>query len=110
MRWLQFCRNEAPPAIAMQQRLADAVMENIWKWGDINYVWHGMKRMPVSFVPFAVAAVNAIGMMRLVTRVLTVTGARGTAYLSETKHNCYSMVRIVGRVLTVTGARGTANQ
>lgn len=35
---------------------------------------HGLKRAPVAFVPFGVAAVNFIGLSRLVAKILLATG------------------------------------
>jgi hypothetical protein len=40
----------------------------------ISQYRHGLKRMPVAFVPFGVSAMNFIGLTRLVTKILFTTG------------------------------------
>lgn len=39
-------------------------------YGQVNYFWHTARRLPVVFVPFGVAAVNVIGICRLVGSIL----------------------------------------
>lgn len=50
------------------------VYSKIQCYGQVNYFWHGAKRVPVAFVPFGVSAVNFLGISRLVCNILRDTG------------------------------------
>lgn len=72
--WVQFCVERAPPLLRLNRKIRDEVYEKIAHYGKVHYLWHGVKRIPVSFVPFGVSAVNFLGLSRLVANILRDTG------------------------------------
>ncbi|NJR43515.1 MAG: hypothetical protein HC767_13540 [Akkermansiaceae bacterium] len=60
--------------LRVNRRLQEEVYGKIQHYGKVNYLWHGAKRVPVAFVPFGVAAVNFLGLSKLVANILRDTG------------------------------------
>jgi hypothetical protein len=71
---VQFCKSEAPLILKLNRAIRDQVHAKIHHYGKVNYLWHAAKRVPVAFIPFGVAAVNALGLSKLVVSILSDTG------------------------------------
>lgn len=71
---LQFCRADARRLLAVREAVRADLAGRLAPWRRVAYVWHGLKRAPFAFVPFGVAAVNFLGMSRLVSRALGAAG------------------------------------
>jgi hypothetical protein len=60
--------------LRLNRTIRDEVFAKIQHYGQVNYFWHGAKRVPVAFIPLGVAAVNLLGLSRLVANILRDTG------------------------------------
>ena len=98
---VQFCKEEVPSLLRLNRCIRDEVHGKIARYGRVNYLWHGAKRVPVAFVPFGVSAVNFLGLSKLVANILRDTGMFKDA---ETK-KAGARVRVVPSVdITVPAA------
>eukprot|EP00892_Ulva_mutabilis_P008664 jgi/Ulvmu1/616/UM001_0624.1 len=70
----QFCMRDVPGMLRLRSVIQEDVAGRIQHLGKVNYLWHGAKRVPVSFVPFGVSAVNFLGLSRLVAKILLKVG------------------------------------
>ena len=110
---VQYCKHSARKILGLKARIHADVRAKIQHYGQVNYLWHGAKRVPVAFVPFGVAAVNFVGMSRLVTSILRDTGMlrdRGTqAACLQCAGKSYAAVCLLGNLsdlyeITAAGA------
>lgn len=49
---LQFCQADVPGVLRLRKLIQQDVRSKIQHLSRVNYLWHGAKRVPVSFVPF----------------------------------------------------------
>lgn len=84
--------------------IQEDVREKIQHLGKVNYLWHGAKRVPVSFVPFGVPLASSFSATHLyLASLLTHALAWPTVYFCK-YHSHDKLLHIQGYQLSISSA------